>query len=73
MSEDIRTITYRWFDDTETHTADIVVGDGMTVYDENYDYDQRIFFYFHDEAEYEEAKRVQRKDIGFMVLGEEEN
>jgi hypothetical protein len=53
---DIRTINYRWViePDGQIHTADVVVGDGTVVYDDGYpEYDDRIFFYFHDEEEFQ--------------------
>jgi len=52
---EIRTINYRWVlePDGEIHTADVVVGDGSTTYDDTYLYDERIFFYFHDEEEFQ--------------------
>lgn len=52
---DIREIEYIWNDEkTRTHTADVVVGDGTKRYDENFDdYDDRIFFYFENEEEFQ--------------------
>ena len=52
---EIRTIEYRWTDDIDhTYTADVVVGDGTIVYDDKYEgYDERIFFYFEDDNEFQ--------------------
>jgi hypothetical protein len=53
---EIRTINYKWLvdPDNEIYTADVVVGDGNTTYDDKYpEYDERIFFYFHDEEEFQ--------------------
>jgi hypothetical protein len=57
-TETIKTIEYRWLDETDgkTYTADVVIGDGQTMYDENYPLDERIWFYFTDEAGFEECK-----------------
>ena len=53
---DIRTIEYRWNDDMSHHIGDVVVGDGTIIYDADYDeYDDRIFFYFQDEEEFQLA------------------
>lgn len=52
---DIRTIEYYWNDDIRhTYTADVVVGDDSVIFDDQYpDYDERIFFYFQNEEEFE--------------------
>lgn len=54
---EIRTIEYHWKDDADqTYTADVVVGDGSVIFDDQYpDYDERIFFYFQDEKEFQSA------------------
>lgn len=68
---DIRTIEYRWKDDGTIHTDDVVVGDGDTVFDEDYEYDCRIFFYFHDEAEFQSAfdnSGVKDDGIEFTII-----
>lgn len=49
----------------------VVVGDGNTVFDENFEEDARVYFYFHDEAEFELAKgEVVQESIGFTILEE---
>jgi hypothetical protein len=57
MSLDIRTIEYRWTDtDTpEPHYADVFVGDGKTDWEAALSFDERIFFYFDNEAEFRNA------------------
>ena len=57
-TETIKTITYRWLDepDGNEYAGDVVIGDGNTIYDESFPFDERIFFYFHDEAEFERCK-----------------
>jgi hypothetical protein len=31
------------------------IGDGSTVFDENFEFDDKVFYYFHDEADFEKA------------------
>lgn len=54
---DIRTVLVRWIDDPDSmpFETDVVVGDGTVEYDSEYEYDERIFFYFQDAAEYKVA------------------
>ena len=66
-TETIKTIEYRWKDDETLYTADVVIGDGKTTYDEDFPYDERVLFYFHDEAEFELARRVFNESVGFFI------
>lgn len=43
------------YEDGEEVEVTVVVGDGKTVFDETFEYDARVFFYFHDEAEFNDA------------------
>lgn len=54
---DIRTVLIRWVDEPDgmPFEVDVVVGDGTQVFDEDYEYDERIFFYFQDAEEYKLA------------------
>ena len=78
MIEEIRTIKYRWViePDGEIHTADVVVGDGSVVYDDNYpEYDDRIFFYFTDEEEFQlsfEGASEGVSGVEFVIVGLED-
>jgi hypothetical protein len=78
MIEEIRTIKYRWViePDGEIHTADVVVGDGSVVYDDNYpEYDDRIFFYFTDEEEFQlsfEGASDGVSGVEFVIVGLED-
>ena len=66
---DIREIAYMWKDDPEEliHFADVVVGDGTIRYDEHFDdYDDRIFFYYNDEAEFLNPNTDE--DCPFLVM-----
>lgn len=54
---DVRTVLVRWVDDPDSmpFETDVVVGYGTQVFDEDYEYDERIFFYFQDAEEYKLA------------------
>ena len=71
---DIRSVEYVWLDDIRTvHRSDVVVGDGEITYDENYDeYDDRIFFYFRDEHEFQQACAGILEGADFMIVAVEE-
>lgn len=64
-TETIITIRYRWIGDDIEHEGDVVIGDGNTTYDENYPFDSRIFFYFHDQNEFDEFKV---RPVDFIIL-----
>ena len=66
-NEILKTIQYRWKDDETLYTADVIIGDGKTTYDEDFPYDERVLFYFHDEAEFELARRVFDEGVGFFI------
>jgi hypothetical protein len=53
---EIKTVIISYEDDTEPIEVDVVIGDGKTDFDENFPFDARIYFYFRDLAEYEQAK-----------------
>ncbi len=75
---DIRTIEYRWADEPNdaVRVADVVVGDGSTIYDDTYAYDDRIFFYFHDEEEFQlsfiGASDSTPEGVEFVIIGVED-
>ena len=54
---DIRTVLIRWVDEPDDmpFEVDVVVGDGEVLFDEDYEYDERIFFYFQNREEYKVA------------------
>jgi hypothetical protein len=72
MEYEIKDVVVSWYDDTENEQeVYVVIGDGKTKFDENFEFDARIFFYFQDRAEYELAKGEEiQEDIGFRVLRE---
>ena len=56
MDTDFRDVVVQFMEDAnDLLEVTVVVGDGVTVYDENFEYDNRVFFYFQDEAEFAEA------------------
>jgi hypothetical protein len=70
MAQTFKTITFHWNESpTEVESADVVLGDGSEYFDDKYEeYDERIFFYFHDEQELELAKTGNADGIPFTVL-----
>jgi hypothetical protein len=46
-------ILFNGYDDTESVLVGI--GDGNTVFDDNFPLDDKVFYYFHDEADFEKA------------------
>lgn len=66
MTIEHRTVTVKFYDD-HTFSTDVVIGDGQTDFDEDYPFDDRVLFYFHDEAEFERAK-TDPEVAGFLVV-----
>lgn len=64
---DFRDVTIKWLEDDHIFGATVVVGDGQTEYNETFDYDDRVFFYFHDEAEFK-AYKTPQEGADFMVV-----
>ena len=60
------------YDDSEPITeVDVVIGDGKTDFGADYPFDHRIYFYFHNFAEYNSAKDTTiDPNIGFRIIGE---
>jgi hypothetical protein len=58
------------WDDKQTDTDEVVVviGDGSVAYDENYDYDPRVYFYFDNREQFELAKTRILDDINFQII-----
>lgn len=58
---DFRDVTVVWREpvmlvDDEPFVVTVVVGDGKTVFDDDFDFDMRVFYYFEDEQEFEAHK-----------------
>lgn len=63
----IKAIEYQLPGDDTLHYDDVAISDGTIDLDENYAFDSRIMFYFHDEAEFERARREYDDNIGFTI------
>ena len=49
--------------------VDVAIGDGKTEFNSDFPFDERIYFYFHDLAEYEKAKGENiDPNIGFRII-----
>jgi hypothetical protein len=69
---EIKDVVISWYDDPENEQeVYVVIGDGKTEFDENFEFDSRIFFYFQDQAEFDLAKGNEiQENIGFRILKE---
>jgi hypothetical protein len=47
----------------------VVVGDGITLYDDTFEYDDSVFFYFADEAEFQSAQSSDWDGGDFTIVG----
>ena len=59
--------------DWEPEEVLLVIGDGNVVFDENFPYDERVYFHFDNAQQYETAKTTMMDDVGFIVLRELED
>lgn len=50
----------------------VVIGDGNTLFDEDFPMDARVYFYFHDEKEYRQAFENDGilPEFGFRIVKE---
>lgn len=46
----------------------VAIGDGKTKFDENYDFDSRVYFYFDDQAQFDQARVEELEDVGFKIM-----
>jgi len=69
---EIKDVVITWYDDPNNEQeVYVVIGDGKTKFDENFEFDSRVSFYFHDQAEYDFAKgKEQNENIGFHIVRE---
>ena len=56
--------------DWEPEEVVLVIGDGIAVFDEEFPYDERVYFHFDNAEQYETAKTTLLEDVGFVVLRE---
>lgn len=67
--EEFVDVLVTWDDEqTDTDEVTVVIGDGSVVYDENYPYDPRVYFYFENREQFELAKTGIIQDIDFQIL-----
>ena len=72
MSLTFRDVSINWADTQEPYGVTVAIGDGSINFDADYPYDERICFYFEDEAEYESAKTGYLPGIEFRIVEEDE-
>jgi hypothetical protein len=46
----------------------VAIGDGKTKFDENYDFDSRVYFYFDNQAQFDQARVEELEDVGFKIM-----
>lgn len=59
--------TSRFYQEEE---VDVIIGDGVAVFDEDFDFDARVYFYFDNREQFERAKRELIEEVGFVILRE---
>ena len=64
-----RTVLVHWNNGGEPFLADVIVGDGSTVFDDDFDFDERIFYYFHDEEEFNQARQGTHSEFSIAEEG----
>jgi hypothetical protein len=52
-------------DDLEEVT--VAIGDGKTKFDENYNFDERVYFYFDNQAQFDQARVEELEEVGFKI------
>lgn len=57
--------TDRFYQEEE---VDVIIGDGVAVFDEDFSYDARVYFYFDNREQFERAKRELIEDVGFRIV-----
>ena len=63
----IKTIEYQLPGDDTRHYDDVVISDGTIDLDDDYPFDSRIMFYFHDQNEFDRAQHEYDDNIGFTI------
>jgi hypothetical protein len=46
----------------------VVIGDETVKFDEDFPYDERVYFHFDNKEQFEQAKTEMLEDVGFIVL-----
>lgn len=63
----IQTIEYQLPGDETLHYDDVAISDGTIDLDDDYPFDSRIMFYFHDQNEFDKARESYDENIGFTI------
>lgn len=53
---------------SELEDVTVAIGDGKTVFDENYPMDARVYFYFDDLEHFKRAHLSELEDVGFRIV-----
>jgi hypothetical protein len=74
---DVNAIRYEdveilFYGEESSETRLVGIGDGNTFFDENFEFDDKVFYYFHDEADFENAHDPMNSPImfDFFIKGE---
>ena len=62
------TIMFDASDPDNLDDVTVVIGDGKTKFDEDFDFDARVYFYFDDLAMFKQAQLVELEDVGFRIV-----
>lgn len=54
--------------DWDTEEVLVVIGDETVKFDENFDYDERVYFHFDNRAQFERARKEMLEEVGFIVV-----
>lgn len=56
------------YGENEPESMTVGIGDGNVVFDDDYPFDPRVFYYFEDDAEFERAFTPNNNEFGFTLL-----
>ena len=72
MSENLELVdVIIMFDSKYPHDLEdvtVAIGDGKTKFDEDYDFDARVYFYFDDRAQFDKAQVEELEEVGFRIV-----
>jgi hypothetical protein len=51
-----------------TDDVTVAIGDGRTKFDESFDFDPRVYFYFDDQAAFDRSRREEVEEVGFQIV-----
>jgi hypothetical protein len=56
---------YNYKDNVDEVT--VAIGDGKTKFDDDFDFDARVYFYFDDQAQFDRARVESLEEVGFKI------